>query len=67
MKLAWSDLLAAVGLLLVLEGLLPFLNPNGTRRVFARLALLASTELRVAGLVSMLLGMIVLFFVRSSN
>jgi uncharacterized protein len=67
LKLDWSDLLAAVGLLLVLEGLLPFLNPNGTRRLFARLALLASNELRVAGLVSMLLGMIVLFFVRSSN
>jgi uncharacterized protein len=66
-KLAWSDLLAAVGLLLVLEGLLPFLNPNGTRRLFARLALLAGNELRVAGFVSMLLGMVVLFFVRSSN
>jgi uncharacterized protein YjeT (DUF2065 family) len=64
--LDWSDLLAALGLLLVLEGLLPFLNPDGTRRVFARLALLASKELRVAGLVSMALGMLVLFFVRSS-
>ncbi|MEJ0100817.1 MAG: DUF2065 domain-containing protein [Pseudomonadota bacterium] len=67
MNLAWSDLLAAVGLLLVLEGLLPFLNPNGTRRVFARLALTTSTELRIAGLVSMVLGMVVLFFVRSSQ
>jgi uncharacterized protein YjeT (DUF2065 family) len=65
--LDWSDLLAAVGLLLVLEGLLPFLNPNGTRRLFAKLALLAGNELRVAGFVSMLLGMVVLFFVRSSN
>ena len=67
MQLDWSDLLAAVGLLLVLEGLLPFLNPNGTRRLFARLALLASNELRVAGFISMLLGMLVLFYVRSSN
>ena len=67
MQLDWSDLLAAVGLLLVLEGLFPFLNPNGTRRLFAKLALLASNELRVAGLVSMLLGMLVLFYVRSSN
>ena len=66
MALDWSDLLAALGLLLVLEGLLPFLNPNGTRRVFARLALLASGELRAAGFVSMALGMLVLFFVRSS-
>jgi uncharacterized protein len=64
-SLDWSDLLAALGLLLVLEGLLPFLNPNGTRRVFARLALLASNELRTAGFVSMALGMLVLFLVRS--
>jgi uncharacterized protein YjeT (DUF2065 family) len=66
-QLDWSDLLAAVGLLLVLEGLFPFLNPDGTRRLFARLALLAGKELRVAGLISMLLGMLVLFYVRSSN
>jgi uncharacterized protein YjeT (DUF2065 family) len=66
-NLAWSDLLAAMGLVLVLEGLLPFLNPGGTRRLFARLALLSSIELRVAGLLSMVLGMVVLFFVRSSH
>jgi uncharacterized protein len=62
---AWSDLLAALAILLVLEGLLPFLNPAGTRRVFAQLAQLAERELRVAGLVSMLAGLLLLFFVRS--
>ena len=67
MNLAWSDLLAAVALLLVLEGLLPFLNPDGTRRMFAQLAQLASRELRVAGLISMLLGLLLLFFVRHHN
>jgi uncharacterized protein len=66
-KLQWSDLLAAVAIVLVLEGLLPFINPNGTRRVFARLALVSSTELRVAGLLSLILGLLLLYFVRSSH
>jgi len=49
----------------VLEGVLPFLNPEGTRRLFARLALVTSRELRVAGFISLALGLVVLYFVRS--
>ena len=30
-----SDLLAALGLFLVLEGIAPFLNPQGVKRAFA--------------------------------
>ena len=67
MNFAWSDLLAAVAILLVLEGLLPFLNPGGTRRVFSQLAQMADRALRVAGFVSMGLGLVLLFFVRSGN
>jgi uncharacterized protein YjeT (DUF2065 family) len=62
---AWSDLLAALAILLVLEGLLPFLNPGATKRVFAQLSQMTSRELRVAGLVSMVAGLLLLFFVRS--
>jgi uncharacterized protein YjeT (DUF2065 family) len=65
--LQWSDLLAAVAILLVLEGLLPFINPNATRRLFAKLALVSSTELRVAGCISLLLGLLLLYLVRSSH
>jgi uncharacterized protein YjeT (DUF2065 family) len=65
--LEWSDLLAALAILLVLEGLLPFLNPGATRRLFAQLAMLGSTELRVAGCASIVLGMMLLFYVRSST
>lgn len=64
MTLAWSDLLAALAILLVLEGLLPFFNPDATRRVFVQLSQMASRELRVAGLVSMGAGLLLLFFVR---
>jgi uncharacterized protein len=64
-NLAWSDLLAALAILLVLEGLLPFLNPAATRRVMAQLAQMGERELRIAGLASMAAGLMLLFFVRS--
>jgi len=59
-----SDLLAALGLFLVLEGIAPFLNPQGVKRAFARLLQVHDRELRYAGLGSMLVGVIILFLVR---
>jgi len=59
-----TDLLAALGLFLVLEGIVPFLNPQGVKRAFARLLEIRDRELRIAGLGSMLVGVIILFLVR---
>jgi len=59
-----TDLLAALGLFLVLEGMAPFLNPQGVKRAFARLLEVRDRELRIAGLGSMLAGIIILFLVR---
>ena len=64
MSLNFSDLLAALGLFLVLEGIAPFLNPRGVKRAFARLLEVHDRELRYAGLGSMLVGVIILFLVR---
>ena len=64
MSLNFSELLAALGLLLVLEGIAPFLHPQGMKRVFARLLTLRDRELRFAGLGSMLVGVVILFLVR---
>jgi hypothetical protein len=63
--MAWSDLLAAVALLLVLEGILPFLNPDAVKRGLARIIEMSDRELRVIGFVSMLAGLILLLVVRS--
>jgi uncharacterized protein len=65
LSLAWGDLFAGLSILMVLEGLLPFLNPGGARRVFGQLASLSERDLRVGGLVSMLVGLVLLFIVRS--
>jgi uncharacterized protein YjeT (DUF2065 family) len=59
-----SDLLAAFGLFLVFEGMAPFLNPRGLKRAFAWLLEVGDRELRIAGLGSMLVGVVILFLAR---
>jgi uncharacterized protein YjeT (DUF2065 family) len=60
----WSDLAAAFALYLVLEGLLPFLNPGGAKRTLALLSQMDERALRRIGLGSMIAGCVVLFLVR---
>ena len=64
MGMNFSDLMAALGLFFVFEGIAPFLNPSAVRRALARLAEVRERELRIAGLGSMLVGLIILFLVR---
>ena len=59
-----SDLIAAVALFLVLEGMAPFLNPRGMKRALAHLLDVGDRELRIAGLGSMLVGLGILFLIR---
>jgi len=59
-----TDLLAALALFFVLEGIIPFLNPNGMKRALEKLLTLGDRELRIAGLGSMLVGVVILFIVR---
>ncbi|MDE1947493.1 MAG: DUF2065 domain-containing protein [Burkholderiales bacterium] len=56
-----SDLLfGAVALMLVLEGLLPFLSPATWRRVFERATKLTDGQIRFVGLSSMVVGLLLL-------
>ena len=64
MTIAWPDFAAALGLLLVFEGVLPFLNPAGIRRVLAAVSAQSDKSLRMAGGASMLAGLVVLWLVR---
>ena len=57
----WGELLTAVALLLVLEGIMPFLSPTSVRRLLARIDELGDNGMRVAGLASMVLGVILLY------
>jgi uncharacterized protein YjeT (DUF2065 family) len=52
-----QSLLTAFGLMLVLEGLLPFAAPAAWRDAFRRLIALSDGQLRFLGLVSMAIGL----------
>jgi uncharacterized protein YjeT (DUF2065 family) len=60
----WSDFLAACALYLVLEGILPVLNPQAMRRAMQAFYALEDRQLRIAGLMSMLAGAALLYWVR---
>lgn len=59
-----SDLLAALGLMLVLEGILPFLSPGLLRQTLLQLTRLEDRALRLGGLASMATGLLVLYLFR---
>ncbi len=60
----WSDLLAAVSLMLVFEGMLPFLSPEAMRRAMRLMLAMDDRSLRITGLVSMLSGVLLLYLAR---
>lgn len=64
MMINWNDLGAAVALLLVIEGLLPFLGPEALRRTLVQIVQLDDRALRTVGLVSILVGLGLLALVR---
>ena len=53
----WS----ALALVLVIEGLLPFVSPGGWRRGFGQLMQLQDGQLRFFGLCSILVGLLLLW------
>lgn len=56
-----ATLLAALALMLVLEGLLPFLAPRMWRETFRRAVELSDGQIRFIGLTSMMIGILLLF------
>lgn len=61
----WTDLLAALALYLVLEGVLPFLNPQAMKRVMTAMTTFSDRQLRLWGLCSMGAGIVLLYVVRT--
>jgi uncharacterized protein len=56
-----NTLLTAVALMLIIEGLLPFLVPAFWRESFRRLTTMSDGQLRFIGLTSLLAGLALLF------
>jgi uncharacterized protein len=59
----WHDLWVALALLLVLEGIWPFLSPDTMRQMLLMLVQQDNRSLRISGLISMISGVVLLYFV----
>ena len=63
MNVNWNDLLAAFALVLIIEGILPFLAPAKLKEVYQSVQKMPEKSLRMMGLGSMVLGLILLFLI----
>lgn len=55
-----STLLTAIGLMLVFEGILPLIAPQAWRQTFQRLLTFNNGQLRFVGIMSMLIGLLII-------
>lgn len=60
----WNELLVAVALVLVLEGIFPFLAPEKFKQALSHLDELSGQTLRIAGLASITIGILLLYILR---
>jgi uncharacterized protein YjeT (DUF2065 family) len=60
----WEALLIGLALMLVLEGIIPFLYPAKWRNLVVTLSQISDKQLRTMGLISMLAGIVLLYLVR---
>ena len=60
----WQELLLAFGLMLILEGIMPFLYPRRWQKMVEMLAQMDPSSMRMAGLASMVVGLIIIYLVR---
>lgn len=60
----WTEILTALALVLVIEGMLPFISPSRYRRMVTEVTRLGDNTIRNIGLVIMIIGLLLLFIVR---
>lgn len=60
----WTDLLAALALVLVLEGVIPFLSPEQWKNTMQTILKMPDSSIRMVGFFSMLGGALLLYLVR---
>ena len=69
LQIGWTELARDLGgafaLYLILEGVLPFLNPTAAQRLMMKLAQTEPKQLRWGGLISMVVGLALLWMARN--
>ena len=61
----WTEILTALALVLVIEGMLPFVRPGRYKQLVAQIVRLSDNQLRIFGLTAMIIGIVLLFVVRN--
>jgi hypothetical protein len=61
----WGDLLAALALVMIIEGIIPFISPQGYKNTMQQLAAMPESTLRNIGFGLILCGVVFLYLVRS--
>jgi len=61
----WHNIVMTLALLLVLEGIMPFLNPSGFLKALRAISQMNEKQLRASGLVSMLVGILIMYMLNN--
>ena len=65
MDISWGDLGAAVALMLIIEGIMPFVNPKTFRQMLEMVSKMEERSVRTLGAVWIALGIALLYWVRA--
>ena len=58
-----NNILIGIALLLVLEGLMPFISPSSWKQMISAIMQMSDEALRIAGFLSMMAGVALLYWV----
>ena len=61
----WTDFVTALGLMLVFEGIVPFLRPAYWKQILIGISEFSDFRLRVGSLILMMIGLIIVYVARS--
>ena len=61
----WDVIGVAAALMLVIEGIIPFLKPEAMRNLLTRMAQMDDRTIRIGGLMSMVAGVVLLYLVQN--
>jgi uncharacterized protein len=61
----WDVMWVATALMLVIEGIVPFLKPDAMRKALTMMAQMDDRAMRISGLASMIAGVVLLYLVKA--
>ncbi|NQV87241.1 MAG: DUF2065 domain-containing protein [Woeseiaceae bacterium] len=60
-----TEIFTALALVLIIEGMLPFMSPRRYRELVAEIGRLRDNQIRTIGLAVMIIGLVGLFLIRA--